>query len=64
MGIRCRDFVDLVTAFLDRALEADEERRFVEHLASCPGCWRYLDQMRAAVRMLRSLDPAPQHGGG
>lgn len=53
--MRCRDFVDLVTVFLDRALDAADERRFVDHLACCPGCRRYLDQMRATIGILRAV---------
>ena len=64
MGIRCRQFVELVTGHLDAALNIDAERQFIAHRASCPGCRRYLDQMRAAVHLLRALDPAPQHGSG
>jgi len=59
MGIRCRDFVDLVTAFLEGALDAGGERRFDEHLACCPGCRRYLDQMRTTVRILGAVGLTP-----
>jgi anti-sigma factor RsiW len=62
MGIRCRDFVDLITAFLDGALNADGERRFAEHLGSCPGCQRYLDQMRATIGILRAVGLTAQPG--
>ena len=62
MGIRCREFVELVTGYLDAVLTADAERQFLAHRTSCPGCRRYLDQMRAAVELLRALDPAAPHG--
>ena len=62
--MRCRDFVDLVTAFLDRALDSYAEHRFVEHLACCPGCRRYFDQMRATIRILRGVRSASQPAGG
>jgi anti-sigma factor RsiW len=54
-GLRCDDFVELVTAYLDGALEPQTERRFVEHLAECDGCDRYLEQFRATVRRLGAL---------
>lgn len=53
----CDQFVELVTAFLDGALDADTERRVVDHLAECDGCGTYLDQMRAVVRGLGRLPP-------
>lgn len=53
----CEEFVELVTAFLEGALDEETERAFVEHLAECPGCERYLDQFRVTVRELGSLPP-------
>jgi anti-sigma factor RsiW len=53
----CNEFVELVTAFLDGALDAETERRFVDHLATCDGCDRYLDQIRQTTQTLGSLSP-------
>jgi anti-sigma factor RsiW len=53
--MNCDEFVELITAYLDGSLEPDTERRFVEHLAECDGCDRYLDQIRHTVRSLGSL---------
>lgn len=53
----CDEFVEEVTAFMDGALDAEEEARFVEHLAICSGCERYLDQIRLTVRQLGELPP-------
>ena len=55
--MRCDEFVELVTAFLDGALDPDTEARFVEHLALCEGCERYLDQFRTTIRELGELPP-------
>jgi anti-sigma factor RsiW len=55
--LNCDEFVELVTAFLDGALDAEIERRFVDHLAACDGCDRYLDQMRQTTRALGSVPP-------
>jgi hypothetical protein len=54
-GIRCKEFVEQVTAFLDAGLDANVARRLVEHVALCQGCERYLDQMRTIIRTLHSL---------
>ncbi|HEU4947118.1 MAG TPA: zf-HC2 domain-containing protein [Kribbella sp.] len=51
----CREFVEQVTAFLEGALDAEAERRFVEHLGPCDGCDRYLDQIRRTVASLGGL---------
>jgi anti-sigma factor RsiW len=53
--LTCAEFVELVTAYLERTLPAEEEARFVEHLAACPGCERYLDQFRDTIRRLGTL---------
>jgi hypothetical protein len=53
----CRELVELVTAFLDGLLDAGAERRFVDHLAICDGCGRYLDQVRQTVCSLGDLPP-------
>jgi len=54
-AIRCTDFVELVTAFLEGSLTADDRHRFIAHAGLCVGCERYLDQMRHIVRTLRTL---------
>ena len=53
--MNCDEFVELVTAYLEGALPAETERRFVEHLAECDGCDRYLDQIRTTVHDLGQL---------
>jgi anti-sigma factor RsiW len=55
--LTCAEFVELVTAYLERALPAEVEARFVEHLAACEGCERYLEQFRDTIRRLGSLSP-------
>jgi anti-sigma factor RsiW len=59
----CREIVEIVTDYLEDALPPDVRLRVERHLATCPGCLAYLDQMRETVRMLgrlpeESLDPA------
>jgi anti-sigma factor RsiW len=53
--VNCDEFVELVTAYLDGDLDSHTQRRFVEHLAECDGCDRYLDQIRHTVRNLADL---------
>jgi len=54
----CAEFVELVTAFLDGALDPDTEARFIEHLALCPGCDTYLKQFRQTIDALGRLPAA------
>lgn len=51
----CRDFVELVTDYLEGALSPGERLRFEEHLAACPGCDTYLEQLRQTIAMLGTL---------
>jgi MFS family permease len=50
--LTCVEFVELVTAFLDGALDPITERRLVDHLPNCVGCERYLDQFRQTIQTL------------
>lgn len=58
----CDEFVELVTAFLDGALDQDTETRFLAHLAECPGCETYLDQFRHTIDTLGELPPETLSG--
>jgi anti-sigma factor RsiW len=53
--VNCDEFVELVTAYLDGALDRATEQRFVAHLTECDGCDRYLEQIRATVNALGHL---------
>ncbi len=53
--MNCDEFVELVTAYLDGALDPTVERRFIEHLAECAGCDTYLEQIERTVSELGHL---------
>jgi anti-sigma factor RsiW len=53
----CRAAVELMTAYLDGAMDVRLRRRFEAHLAACPACEAYLEQMRATVAALGRLEP-------
>ena len=53
--MNCDEFVELVTAYLEGALDPATERRFAEHLAECDGCDRYLEQIRTTIDALGHL---------
>jgi anti-sigma factor RsiW len=51
-GITCREFVELVTEYLEGRLDTADRARFEQHMAVCPGCTRYVDQIRESTRLL------------
>lgn len=58
--LTCREIVELVTEYLEGALDEETRSRFEEHIVLCPHCLAYLDQMRETVRATRGLaEPAP-----
>ena len=57
--ISCRQVVELVTAYLDGALDARMTRRVEVHLALCEGCRVYLEQMRLTIAGLSRCEPPP-----
>jgi anti-sigma factor RsiW len=51
----CQEVVELVTAYLDGALDPVTRARFEAHLEGCDGCATYLDQLRATVAAVGSI---------
>jgi anti-sigma factor RsiW len=56
----CREFVELVTDYLEGTLPDSERARMDAHLAECDGCSGYLEDMR---RLIGSLQTTPQPPG-
>ena len=59
----CREFVELVTDYLEGRLTGAERERFQAHLDLCPGCQAYVEQMRRTLAALgripeESISPA------
>lgn len=50
--------VELVTDYLEGALDEATRARFDAHLAGCDGCTAYLEQMRETIRLVGRLDKA------
>ena len=53
--VDCREFVEKVTSYLEGELSTAAEQDFVDHLALCDGCERYLEQMRLTTASLADL---------
>lgn len=60
-GMDCNQFVELVTAYMDGALEPGSRARFESHLMECEGCEHYLGQFHMTTELLgdlrETLDP-------
>jgi anti-sigma factor RsiW len=55
LEIDCDELVEIVTDYLENALDPDTRRRFTEHLELYDGCHTYVEQMRATVRATGAL---------
>ena len=61
--LTCQELVELVTDYLEGALAPAERARFDAHLAGCPGCTRYVEQIRATITVAgrtRELEDRPE----
>jgi anti-sigma factor RsiW len=51
----CREFVELVTDYLEGRLAPEDRERFDFHLGVCPGCVTYLEQIRETIAFTGTL---------
>ncbi len=51
--VRCVEFVETVTDWMEGALDDDARLLVEEHLVICPHCTEYLAQLRATAAVLR-----------
>ena len=51
----CNELVELVTGYLDGALDQETRARFEAHLLDCDGCEHYLQQFRETVRTVGKI---------
>ncbi len=52
----CKELVELVTAYLDGALDEQVSRDVEAHLSGCDGCSEYVAQIRTTAAGLRDVD--------
>jgi anti-sigma factor RsiW len=55
--IECRQAVELMSDYLDHSLSRRHRRRLERHLAACPHCTAYLEQLRATIALTGALEP-------
>ena len=51
----CREVVALLSDYLEDALDPLERARVEEHLATCPDCTAYLEQLRTTIGAIGRL---------
>ncbi len=56
-AIVCRQAVELVTDYLEGILSGRDRERFEAHLADCPHCREYLEQMKVTIAALGRVEP-------
>jgi anti-sigma factor RsiW len=52
LTIRCEQLVELVTDYLEGALDSETRTELEAHLALCPACSEFVRQMQATLRMV------------
>jgi|tagenome__1003787_1003787.scaffolds.fasta_scaffold20887408_2 hypothetical protein len=54
--ITCRELVELVSDYFEGRLPDPVRIRFDDHLALCPGCVTYLQQMRTTMTLVSRVE--------
>jgi anti-sigma factor RsiW len=58
----CQELVELVTDYLEGALSREDAERFEAHLAACPGCDVYVEQMRSTIAVTHASGDVVEPG--
>ncbi len=56
-ALSCQELVELVTDYLEDALDDRDRQAFDRHIAGCADCTRYLEQLRATITLTGTLTP-------
>jgi anti-sigma factor RsiW len=54
----CQELVELVTDYLEGAMSREDAARFEAHVAACPGCETYLEQVRSTIAVTNASSDA------
>jgi anti-sigma factor RsiW len=55
--LACQQAVELVTDYLEGRLSRRQKRRFEAHLAGCPHCTAYLEQIKTTIALSGQVEP-------
>jgi anti-sigma factor RsiW len=53
--VTCHEFVEVLTDYLEDALDPSERAEIERHIVICRGCSHYMDQMRSTIDLLGRL---------
>jgi anti-sigma factor RsiW len=53
----CEELVELITAYLDDALDQQGREGFEAHVTCCVDCGQHVDEFRYTIRRLGELPP-------
>jgi predicted anti-sigma-YlaC factor YlaD len=53
--LTCQELVELVSDYLEGALDEVTAERFDQHLALCAGCQTYLEQLKESVSLMGEI---------
>jgi len=51
-AVTCQDVVELVTAYLEDTMTAQDRAEFEDHLRICDGCVRYVRQIERTIELV------------
>ena len=51
LALRCVEVVELVTFYLDEALDASDRQGFEHHITHCEGCAIFVAQVRRTIEL-------------
>jgi len=54
--LSCQEVVELVTDYLEHALEPERAALFEQHLNFCDGCEWYVEQIRATIATVGRIE--------
>jgi anti-sigma factor RsiW len=54
--VTCQEIVELVTDYLEHALDSESAAAFEEHINFCDGCEAYLAQIRATIATVGAIE--------
>jgi anti-sigma factor RsiW len=58
-ALTCQQVVELVTKYLENTLLPARRKQLEEHVADCPGCETYIEQIRQTIGLLHLLAAEP-----
>lgn len=60
--VTCRELVEVLTDYLENALDPGERAEIERHLVICRGCANYVEQMRSTLDLLGRIPGAAPAG--